>query len=136
MVATVVLIRDGGDFQCCTSVGTSLVCAGTRFMATRFDLAEGRNTWSRPVDPTAPDGSSSDEGAVIGTDHGRVHAYQADERQLADGAGPLFTCTVAALAADTGKGLWRTRTADGRTASVPDGEQGGATAAPEGVIAL
>jgi outer membrane protein assembly factor BamB len=105
-------------------------------MATRFDLAGGHNTWSRFVDPTAPDGSSFDEGAIIGTDRGRVYAYQADERQMAGGAGPLFTYTVAALAADTGKVLWRTRTALGQTASVPDGEQGGATAVPEGVITL
>jgi outer membrane protein assembly factor BamB len=105
-------------------------------MATRFDLAGGHNTWSRFVDPTAPDGSSFDEGAIIGTDRGRVYAYQADERQVAGGAGPLFTYTVVALAADTGKVLWRTRTAIGQTASVPDGEQGGATAVPEGVITL
>ncbi|MET9679333.1 protein kinase domain-containing protein [Streptomyces coeruleorubidus] len=123
-------------FQRCVSVGTSLVCAGAQVMATRFDLAEGRSTWSRPVDPTAPDGVSKDEGAIIGTDHGRVYAYEADERQLADGAGPLFTYTVAALAADTGKVLWRTRTADGQTASVPDGGHGGATAVPDGVITL
>ncbi|MFH8656683.1 PQQ-binding-like beta-propeller repeat protein [Streptomyces afghaniensis] len=124
------------SFQRCTSVGPSLVCAGAQIMATRFDLAGGHNTWSRFVDPTAPDGSSFDEGAIIGTDRGRVCAYQADERQMAGGAGPLFTYTVAALAADTGKVLWRTRTALGQTASVPDGEQGGTTAVPEGVITL
>ncbi|MFI8834135.1 serine/threonine-protein kinase [Streptomyces afghaniensis] len=124
------------SFQRCTSVGPSLVCAGAQIMATRFDLAAGHNTWSRFVDPTAPDGSSFDEGAIIGTDRGRVYAYEADERQMADGAGPLFTYTVAALAADTGKVLWRTRTALGQTASVPDGEHGGATAVPEGVITL
>ncbi|MDQ0748452.1 hypothetical protein QF034_002683 [Streptomyces africanus] len=126
----------GSSFQRCTSVGTSLVCAGAQTMATRFDLAGGRNTWSRFVDPTAPDGLSASEGAIIGTGHGRVYAYQADERRPAGGAGPLFTYTVAALAADTGKVLWRTPTADGQTASVPDGEQGGATAVPEGVITL
>ncbi|WP_451694611.1 serine/threonine-protein kinase [Streptomyces swartbergensis] len=124
------------SFQRCFSVGTSLVCAGAQIMATRFDLAEGRNTWSRFVDPTAPDGVSTDQGAIIGTDHGRVYAYQADERQPADGAGPLFTYTVAALAADTGEVLWRTRTADGQGASAPDGGHGGATAVPEGVITL
>lgn len=65
--------------------------------------SRGGNTWSRFVDPTAPDGLSAAEGAIIGTGHGRVHAYQADERRPAGGTGPLFTYTVAALAADTGK---------------------------------
>ncbi|MFF9805940.1 protein kinase [Streptomyces coeruleorubidus] len=124
------------SFRRCVAADTSLVCAGAQVMATGFDLAEGRSIWSRPVDPTAPDGESTDQGAITGTDHGRVYAYEADERQMADGAGPLFTYTVAALAADTGKVLWRTRTADGQTASVPDAGHGGATAVPDGVITL
>ncbi|MFC8143098.1 PQQ-binding-like beta-propeller repeat protein [Streptomyces paradoxus] len=122
------------SFRNCAVVDTSLLCAGAQVMATRFDLAGGRNTWTRLVDPTGPESLSSDAGSIIGTGSGRVFAYQVDERQMADGAGPLFTYTVSALAAGTGKVLWRTETADGQTASAPDGVQGGAVAVPEGVI--
>ncbi|MFF8933899.1 PQQ-binding-like beta-propeller repeat protein [Streptomyces paradoxus] len=122
------------SFRNCAVVDTSLLCAGAQVMATRFDLAGGRNTWTRLVDPTGPESLSSDEGSIIGTGDARVFAYQVDERQMADGAGPLFTYTVSALAAGTGKVLWRTETADGQTARAPDGEQGGAVAVPEGVI--
>jgi outer membrane protein assembly factor BamB len=122
------------SFQNCAVVDTSLLCAGAQVMATRFDLAGGRNTWTRLVDATAPESLTSDQGSIIGTGRGRVYAYQVDEREMADGAGPLFTYTVSALAAGTGKVLWRTETADGQMASAPDGEQGGAVAVPEGVI--
>ncbi|MEU0172605.1 hypothetical protein ABZ178_04530 [Streptomyces massasporeus] len=40
--------------------------AGSDLTTPRFGLADGRNTWSRPVDST-PDGASGDEGALIGT---------------------------------------------------------------------
>ncbi|MFF9027021.1 protein kinase domain-containing protein [Streptomyces iakyrus] len=122
------------SFQNCAVVDTSLLCAGAQVMATRFDLAGGRNTWTRLVDATAPESPTSAEGSIIGTGRGRVYAYQVDEREMADGAGPLFTYTVSALAAGTGKVLWRTETADGQTASAPDGVKGGAVAVPEGVI--
>ncbi|MFJ3618218.1 PQQ-binding-like beta-propeller repeat protein [Streptomyces iakyrus] len=129
---------DGGpgrdSFQNCAVVDTSLLCAGAQVMATRFDLAGGRNTWTRLVDATAPESLTSDEGSIIGTGRGRVYAYQVNEREMADGAGPLFTYTVSALAAGTGKVLWRTETADGQTASAPDAVQGGAVAVPEGVV--
>ncbi|MEU0388372.1 protein kinase domain-containing protein [Streptomyces chartreusis] len=122
------------SFRRCAAVDTSLVCAGAQIMATRFDLADGGPTWTRFVDPTAPDGLSNSPGGIIGTNRNRVYAYQADERQLAGGAGPLFAYTVAALAAGTGKVLWRTETADGQLASAPDPEEGSAAAVPEGVV--
>ncbi|WP_369195652.1 protein kinase domain-containing protein [Streptomyces djakartensis] len=125
---------DSAAFQRCTAVDTSLVCAGGQVMATRYDLARGERTWTRFVDPTAPDGLAPEEGSIIGTDGDRVYAYQADSREMANGAGPLFTYTVAALSAETGEVLWRTRTADGQTAGPPDAETGGATAVPEGVL--
>ncbi|MFH9014110.1 protein kinase [Streptomyces sp. NPDC017943] len=125
---------DSAAFRRCTAVDTSLVCAGGQVMATRYDLARGERTWTRFVDPTAPDGLASDEGSIIGADGDRVYAYQADSREMADGAGPLFTYTVAALSARTGEVLWRTRTADGQTAGAPDAEVGGAAALSEGVL--
>ncbi|GGU07184.1 protein kinase domain-containing protein [Streptomyces coeruleorubidus] len=115
----------------CAAVGTSLVCAGADLMATRFALADGRNTWSRPVDRT-PDGASGNEGALIGTGGGRVYGYEADDQNSADSI--RTTYTVNALAADTGKVLWRTDTGAGETATVPDSAQGAATAVPEGVV--
>lgn len=115
----------------CAALDTSLVCAGADLMATRFALADGRTTWSRPVDPT-PEGGSGDEGALIGTGRGRVYAYDADDRNAPDG--PRTTYRVHALAPGTGKVLWRTRTGTGEGASVPDSTQGAAVAVPEGVV--
>jgi outer membrane protein assembly factor BamB len=115
----------------CAAVGVSLVCAGADLMATRFGLADGRNTWSRPVDRT-PDAGSGNEGALIGTGDGRVYGYEADDRNSANSI--RTTYTVNALAADTGKVLWRTDTGAGETATAPDSAQGAATAVPEGVV--
>ncbi|OXS33078.1 protein kinase domain-containing protein [Streptomyces sp. XY006] len=115
----------------CAALDTSLVCAGADLMATRFALADGRTTWSRPVDPT-PEGGSGDEGALIGTGDGRVYAYEADDGEAQNG--PRSTYTVHALAPDTGKVLWRTPTGTGESASVPDSTQGAAVAVPEGVV--
>ncbi|GGY18791.1 protein kinase domain-containing protein [Streptomyces djakartensis] len=120
------------SLKSCAALGDSLVCAGADLMATRFGLADGRNTWSRPVDPT-PNGTSGDQGAIIGTVEGRVYAYEADEREDPDGGIPT-RYSVEALAAGTGKVLWRTRTGDGVSATVPDSSQGAATAVPEGVV--
>ncbi|MDK1345262.1 PQQ-binding-like beta-propeller repeat protein [Streptomyces sp. 378] len=119
------------SFKSCSVVDASLVCAGSDLMATRFGLADGRNTWSRPVD-TTPDGASGDEGALIGTGDGRVYAYGAEDPVGASGVGSSYT--VHALAADTGKELWRTPTGSGETARVPEGPRGGATAVSEGVV--
>ncbi|MGW1918711.1 protein kinase domain-containing protein [Streptomyces massasporeus] len=119
------------SFKSCSVVGTSLVCAGSDLMATRFGLADGRNTWSRPVDST-PDGASGDEGALIGTGDGRVYGYGAEDAEGTSGVGSGYT--VYALAAETGKELWRTPTGSGEMAVVPDGPEGAATSVPEGVI--
>ncbi|QCD55883.1 serine/threonine-protein kinase [Streptomyces hawaiiensis] len=115
----------------CSVVDTSLVCAGSDLMATRFGLTDGRNTWSRAVDPT-PGGAFGDEGALIGTGDSRVFTYGAEDAEGTSGVGSSYT--VYALAADTGKELWRTPTGSGETASVPDSTQGAATAVSEGVI--
>jgi outer membrane protein assembly factor BamB len=112
-------------------VDSSLVCAGADLSATRFALADGRNTWSLPVDRT-PNGSSGNEGALIGTGDGRVYGYEADEQDSALGIRSSYA--VHALAADTGKVLWRTTTGSGETAVEPDSTQGTATAVPEGVV--
>ncbi|MFJ7179559.1 PQQ-binding-like beta-propeller repeat protein [Streptomyces massasporeus] len=117
------------SFKSCSVVGTSLVCAGSDLMATRFGLADGRNTWSRPVDST-PDGASGDEGALIGTGDGRVYGYGAEDAEGTSGVGSSYT--VYALAAETGKELWRTPTGSGEMAVVPDGPEGAATSVPEG----
>ncbi|MEU7716848.1 outer membrane protein assembly factor BamB family protein [Streptomyces tibetensis] len=118
-------------FKGCSVVGASLVCAGSDLMATRFGLADGRNTWSRPVDPT-PDGASGDEGALIGTGDGRVYAYGSEDGEGTSGVGSGYT--VYALAADSGKELWRTPTGSGEMARAPERPQGAATAVPEGVV--
>ncbi|MET9757982.1 PQQ-binding-like beta-propeller repeat protein [Streptomyces sp. NPDC006372] len=115
----------------CAAVDTSLVCAGAYFTATRFGLADGRNTWSMPVDPT-PDESFGDEGAIIGTHDGRVYAYEADEREVGNGIWSSYR--ILALAPGSGKVLWRTPTGSGQLASTPDSTQGASTAVPEGVI--
>lgn len=119
------------SFKGCSVVDTSLVCAGSDLMATRFGLADGRNTWSRPVDST-PDGASGDEGALIGTGDGRVYGYGAEDAEGTSGVGSSYT--VYALAAGTGKELWRTPTGSGEMAVVPDGPEGAATSVPEGVV--
>ncbi|EFL32124.1 serine/threonine protein kinase [Streptomyces viridochromogenes DSM 40736] len=115
----------------CAAVDTSLVCAGAYLAATRFGLADGRNTWSMPVDPT-PDESFGDEGAIIGTGDGRVYAYEADERDAANGIWSSYR--VLALAPGSGKVLWRTPTGSGFMATAPDSAQGASTAVPEGVV--
>jgi serine/threonine protein kinase/outer membrane protein assembly factor BamB len=126
-----VLGGSGSSLTGCAAVDRSLVCAGADLMATRFGLADGRNTWSRPVDRT-PNGASGNEGALIGTGDGRVYGYEADEQDSANGI--RSTYTVHALAADTGKVLWRTPTGSGEMAATPDSTQGAATAVPEGVV--
>ncbi|MFF7376050.1 PQQ-binding-like beta-propeller repeat protein [Streptomyces massasporeus] len=119
------------SFKGCSVVDTSLVCAGSDLMATRFGLADGRNTWSRPVDST-PDGASGDEGALIGTGDGRVYGYGAEDAEGTSGVGSNYT--VYALAAGTGKELRRTPTGSGEMAVAPDGPEGAATSVPEGVV--
>ncbi|WP_432118909.1 protein kinase domain-containing protein [Streptomyces sp. bgisy032] len=122
----------GSALTGCAAVDSSLVCAGAELMATRFGLADGRNTWSRPVDRT-PDGTSgTSDGALIGTGDGRVYGYEGDDQDTANG--PLSSYAVNALDPGSGKVLWRTPVGTGESAVAPDSTQGMATAVPEGVI--
>ncbi|MFJ2241705.1 PQQ-binding-like beta-propeller repeat protein [Streptomyces sp. NPDC087859] len=132
-------IGAGGSFNRCVAVGgTSLVCAGDEILATRFDLADGRNTWSLPIDATADDigsSSSSGGGTIIGTRDGRVYAYGADDRAVSTDDGSTATrYTIQSLDAGTGKVIWKTVTGDGEEASEPSRDQGASVAVPEGVI--
>jgi hypothetical protein len=72
-------VANGDPFQGCAASGTSLVCAGDSLLATRFALADGRNTWSRPMDPTPTEDAFPEDGSLTTRD-GRVYAYGADER--------------------------------------------------------
>ncbi|AXE85888.1 serine/threonine-protein kinase [Streptomyces sp. Go-475] len=125
----------GTTFRNCAAVDASLVCAGDDLMAARFALADGRNTWTLPVDPT-PGDNFSDEGAILGTGDGRVYAYGADDRGTLPTGEPVTRYTVQALAADTGKVLWRTVTGEGPSALAPNSDHGAATAVPEGLITV
>ncbi|MFF5981685.1 PQQ-binding-like beta-propeller repeat protein [Streptomyces olindensis] len=125
----------GMTFRNCAAVDASLVCAGDDLMAARFALADGRNTWTLPVDPT-PGDNRSIEGAILGTGDGRVYAYGADDRGTLPTGEPVTRYTVQALAADTGKALWRTVTGEGPNALAPNSDHGAATAVPEGLITV
>ncbi|MER7405609.1 protein kinase [Streptomyces sp. NPDC000070] len=125
----------GMTFRHCAAVDASLVCAGDDLMAARFALADGRNTWSLPADPT-PGDSWSDDGAVLGTGDGRVYVYGADVRGPLPTGEPVTRYTVQALAADTGKVLWRTVTGEGANALAPNSDHGAATAVPEGLVTV
>ncbi|MFJ9814702.1 PQQ-binding-like beta-propeller repeat protein [Streptomyces sp. NPDC101151] len=124
-----------GAFSRCSAVGASLVCAGDSLLATRFDLADGRNTWALPLDPTPGQNGGGSGGTVIGTHGGAVYVWGADDHTpKGDPDTSLTRYTVQALRADTGKVLWKTVTADGDTAY--GGEEGYAVATGEGVIAV
>ncbi|MFF4268844.1 protein kinase [Streptomyces sp. NPDC001536] len=130
-------IGAGGPFRRCVAVGgTSLVCAGDDILATRFALADGRNTWGLPIDGTADDiGGSSSAGTIIGTRGGRVYAYGSDDRTTGSGDGTTVTRhTVQALDAETGKVIWKTVTGDGEEAVEPSSDHGASIAVPEGII--
>lgn len=124
----------GGSFSDCTAMDAFLVCAGDDVMAARFSLADGRNTWTRMVDPTDNQSSSSGRGAVIGTRRDRVYVYGADDRDLGTSGSTTTRYTVQALAPGTGKVLWKTVTGDGDGAADPDSVNGSSTAIPEGVV--
>ncbi|MFE5815545.1 PQQ-binding-like beta-propeller repeat protein [Streptomyces sp. NPDC056479] len=123
-----------GPFSGCAATGSSLVCAGDDVMATRFALADGRNTWARPIDDTADDLGGGDLGTVIGARAGRVYVYGADDRTAGD-LNP-YRYTVQALDADTGKVIWKTVTGDSQEATEPNSDQGYSIAVPEGVVAV
>ncbi|MFE6621540.1 PQQ-binding-like beta-propeller repeat protein [Streptomyces sp. NPDC057740] len=121
-------------FTRCAATGRSLVCAGDDVMATRFALADGRNTWARPIDETADDNGSSNLGTIIAARGGRVYVYGADDRPVSKDAFTTNHYTVQALDAETGEVMWKTATGDGDEATEPNAEQGFSTAVPEGVI--
>ncbi|WP_369271041.1 protein kinase [Streptomyces sp. R11] len=130
-------IGPGGPFNRCIASGTSLVCAGDEVMATRFALADGTNTWARPVDATPDDigSSSSNGGTIIGARAGRVYVYGSDDRSLADGVTTPTRYTIRSLDAETGKVIWTTVTGDSEEATEPSSDQGDSIAVTEGVIA-
>ncbi|WP_217206305.1 PQQ-binding-like beta-propeller repeat protein [Streptomyces sp. AC550_RSS872] len=125
-----------GPFNRCAATGRSLVCAGDDVMATRFALADGRNTWARPIDETADDNGSSNSGTIIAARSGRVYVYGADDRPVGEDGGSSYRYTVQALDAETGKVIWKTVTGEGDGASEPNAEEGFSTAVPEGVITV
>ncbi|SNX58446.1 serine/threonine protein kinase [Streptomyces sp. TLI_55] len=127
-------------FNRCVASGTSLVCAGDEIMATRFALADGANTWGRPMDPTAEDSgfgsSSSGAGTIIGTHKGRVYVYGADDRPSGDQTSYPTRYTIQALDAETGKVAWKTVTADSTDGTEPSSDQGASAAVPAGVVTV
>ncbi|MFF4045304.1 PQQ-binding-like beta-propeller repeat protein [Streptomyces chartreusis] len=127
-------INADGPFSRCAATGRSLVCAGDDVMATRFALADGSNTWARPIDDTPDELGSGDLGTVIAARGGRVYVYGADDRTEGDVNPSRYT--VQALDADTGKVIWKTVTGDGQEATEPNSEQGYSVAVPEGVVAV
>ncbi|MFJ3302353.1 protein kinase [Streptomyces sp. NPDC086549] len=109
-------------FSRCTAVGASLVCAGDSIMATRFTLADGRNTWTLPIDPTPGENSAGTGGTIIGTHGGGVYVWGADDRTPKGHTDTVVTrYSVQAVRADTGKVLWKTVTGEGDLASGGDG---------------
>lgn len=127
-------INADGPFSRCAATGRSLVCAGDDVMATRFALADGSNTWARPIDDTPDELGSGDLGTVIAARGGRVYVYGADDRTEGDVNPSRYT--VQALDADTGRVIWKTVTGDGQEATEPNSEQGFSVAVPEGVVAV
>lgn len=124
------------SFARCAATGRSLVCAGDDVMASRFALADGSNTWARPIDETADDNGSSDSGTIIAARSGRVYTYGADDRTADENEFTTYRYTIQALDAETGKVIWKTVTGDSDEATEPNTEQGYSTAVPEGVITV
>ncbi|MEY9991347.1 serine/threonine protein kinase/outer membrane protein assembly factor BamB [Streptomyces sp. V4I8] len=123
-------------FARCGATGRSLVCAGDDVMATRFALADGRNTWARSIDETADDIGGGDAGAIIAARSGRVYVYGADDRTVGEDEFNPTRYTVQALDAETGTVIWKTVTGDSDEATEPNSDQGFSTAVPEGVITV
>jgi outer membrane protein assembly factor BamB len=104
-------------------------------MATRFALADGSNTWARPIDETPDDIGDGDLGTIIAAGSGRVYVYGADERMVGEDTS-LTRYTVQALDAETGRVIWKTATGDGDEATEPNRDQGYSISIPEGVVAV
>ncbi|MBL1105032.1 PQQ-binding-like beta-propeller repeat protein [Streptomyces sp. 5-8] len=123
-----------GPFSRCVLADRSLLCAGDGIMAARFALADGRNVWTRPMDPTPAEISSSGGGTIIGTRPGTVYVYGADDRDIKGGDEPESRTryTVQALDPDTGRPIWRTVVADDVDGMGPD--INGAVTVPAGVV--
>ncbi|MFJ5259743.1 protein kinase [Streptomyces sp. NPDC088387] len=122
----------GNGFESCVRAASSVVCAGDGLMAAGFALADGNREWSLPTDPTPIKDYDSADGAIIGVHGSQVYAVGSDARGTADINTHHFT--VQALAADSGKVIWRTETGAGGYATPPNASQGGAAAVAEGVI--
>ncbi|WP_225821310.1 protein kinase domain-containing protein [Streptomyces naphthomycinicus] len=127
-------LSQGGPFSHCVLARKALFCAGDGVMAARFALADGRNAWTRPMDPTPAETRTTGGGVIIGTGPGAVYAFGADDTDLRTGGDPgsRTRYTVQALDPVTGKPLWRTTAADNVDGTGPD--YGGAVVTPAGVI--
>ncbi|MFJ4519727.1 PQQ-binding-like beta-propeller repeat protein [Streptomyces sp. NPDC088810] len=124
-----------GPFSRCVVADKALLCAGDGIMAARFSLADGRNVWTKPMDPTPSEARSSGGGTIIGTGPGAVYVYGADDRDIKTGGEETesrTTYTVQALDPDTGKQLWRTVVSANTDGLGPD--TAGAVATPAGII--
>ncbi|MFF5531680.1 PQQ-binding-like beta-propeller repeat protein [Streptomyces cinerochromogenes] len=121
-------------FSRCAIADKALLCAGDGIMAARFTLAEGRNTWTRPMDPTPAETSSAGGGTIIGARPGAVYVFGADSTDIKKGDEPQSRTryTVQALDPDTGKPVWSTVVAD--NIDGPGPEYAGAVVTPAGVI--
>ncbi|MBT2417207.1 serine/threonine-protein kinase [Streptomyces sp. ISL-22] len=123
-------------FSRCAATGSSLVCAGDDVMATRFALADGRNTWARPIDETTDDLGSGDLGTIIAARSGRVYVYGADDRTVGENEFNPTRYTIQALDAETGKVIWKTVTGDSDEATEPNSDHGASAAVPEGIVTV
>ncbi|MEU2059318.1 serine/threonine-protein kinase [Streptomyces sp. NPDC013455] len=121
-------------FSHCAVADRALLCAGDGIMAARFTLASGRNTWTRPMDPTPAQTSASGGGAIIGTRPGAVYVFGADSTDIGSGEdGESRTrYTVQALEPDTGEPVWSTVVSENVDGFGP--EFTGAVATPAGVV--
>ncbi|GAA4051896.1 protein kinase domain-containing protein [Streptomyces shaanxiensis] len=128
-------VGPSNPFNRCAATGRSLVCAGDDIMATRFALADGRNTWARPIDETADDLGGSSGGTIIAARSGRVYVYGADDRPIGGEGMSTTRYTVQALDAESGKVIWKTATGEGDAATEPNSDRGASVALPDGVIA-
>ncbi|MER5938810.1 serine/threonine-protein kinase [Streptomyces sp. NPDC001928] len=128
-------VEADSPFRRCGATGRSLVCAGDDVMATRFALADGSNTWARPIDETPDEIGGADRGTILAARSGRVYVYGADDRASDDDTFPT-RFTVQALDAETGKVIWKTVTGDGEEATEPNRDQGFSISVPAGIVAV
>ncbi|GGW18286.1 serine/threonine protein kinase [Streptomyces capoamus] len=128
-------VGPSGPFSRCVLADKALLCAGDSIMAARFSLADGRNVWAKPMDPTPSEVRSSGGGMIIGTRPGAVYVYGADDHDTktrSEETQGRTTYTVQALDPDTGEQVWRTVVSTNTDGIGPD--TAGAVATPDGVI--